>query len=51
MEFDIIYKNLETEIYNREEVKRIYLNECDYTLATENSKHFRKILYYISVFV
>ena len=51
MEFNIIYKNLEKETYNREEVKRIYLNECDFTLTTENSKHFGVILYYISVLV
>ena len=40
MEFNIIYKNLEKEKYDREEVKKIYFNECDLTLTTENSKKF-----------
>ena len=42
MEFNIIYKNLEKEKYDREEVKKIFFYECDFTLTTENSKKIRK---------
>ena len=47
MEFDIIYKNLEKEKYDRETIKKLYFNECDLTLTKGNSK---KIYYLHSLF-
>ena len=38
MEFDIIYKNVEYDKYNREKVKKLFFNECDLILTKGNSK-------------